>query len=474
MPISFYDGDPRKGNANKIGSTFFLPNDSGNTKPLVLPGTSMQELTYANNIAASPNFKFKITAAPAAATMQPGDTLQLNQTYLPPQTTVSSYVWSAAQNLSCTNCANPFYIAEKKIATFKKTLLAISSLGCFDSSFVEIKIPPYNDFTITIDSIASAGTDSLYTRFTICNNCKRGDIPGGVKVSFYDADPALALANLLAPVFTTNTVTNALCAQYTQFVKRTRTGKVFAVVNDKGTIFPLVLPNDSAFIKSNFLNNKASINYKTFTASVQPAGPTLEPGDTLQFNASGSPDSVFSFLWFTPQDFSCTLCPSPVYIAPNKSNTKQLIAVNGFGCADTVSVFIKILPADDYTTTINSIDCSRNDSLYVDFTTYNGFKRGIIPKGLQVAFLDANPSTNTAHLFGPVFIINTDINAKCSSYKFFIKGVASGNIYAAVNNNGKAIPFIFPFDTLYLEKNYRVVPKTMFAGFNFPYFLKVQ
>ena len=484
IPISFYDADPSIAGAHKIGATFFLPNaivgnccyfgytvvvdagkpasnqlyavfnDSGKTTPLVLPGTGMQELNYVNNITFAKDFQFKIAAVPATATMLPGDTLQLSETVLPPQANNSSFVWSTSQNMSCTNCANPFFIAPQKISTIKKLLVATSSLGCFDSSYVEIKIPPYNDFTITIDSIACAGKDSMFTGFTICNKFTKGSIPKGIKVSFYDGDPSLAAVNSLAKPFATKTANAANCVSFKSFIKRSNTGKVFAVVNDNGTSIPLTLPNDTSFIESNYLNNTASINYSPFTASITPATATLEPGDTLQLNGSGQPDSVFSFLWSTSQGLSCTTCQNPVLIAPKKTIIKKLIATNGYGCYDTSTITILVPPADDYTVTINSIDCSKNDSLFLNFSVCNSFKRGIIPKGLQVAFYDADPSTANAHLLGPVFINSADKIAKCATYAFTIKGISGGTIYAVVNNNGMVIPVIFPYDTTYLEKNY--------------------
>ncbi|MEJ7588024.1 MAG: M43 family zinc metalloprotease [Ferruginibacter sp.] len=97
-PVSFYDADPRLGNARKLAPTFYLPdsipgtccgilythiidvnqpgldvlymvfNDSGNTMPLSFPNTSLIETNYENNITVANNFRFKATVIPSAST----------------------------------------------------------------------------------------------------------------------------------------------------------------------------------------------------------------------------------------------------------------------------------------------------------------------------------------------------------------------------------------------------------------------
>ena len=107
-PLTFYDGDPKSGNANKLGDPFLncqrpLPeiaavtyttildigkpglnqlyavvNDNGTTSPLVLPNNPLPETSYINNITSASNFQFRAKIDPPSATMVPGDTLQLN------------------------------------------------------------------------------------------------------------------------------------------------------------------------------------------------------------------------------------------------------------------------------------------------------------------------------------------------------------------------------------------------------------
>jgi gliding motility-associated-like protein len=225
-------------------------------------------------------------------------------------------------------------------------------------------------------------------------------------------------------------------------------------VNDNGTTIPLRLPNDSTFLESVYNNNSAVVDYIPFTVTAIPATATLEPGDTLQLSAPAGPGPVASYLWSTAQDLSCTACDSSLFIAEKKNSTKQIIATNQYGCADTAYSIILVPPADDYTIAVDSVNCSRNDSLFIGFTLCNHFKRGIIPQGLKVSFYDADPSTAGAHLLGPVFITPADYPVKCTSFTCTVKGMAAGTLYAVVNDGGVGVPVLFPQDTLYLEKDY--------------------
>ena len=92
-PISFYDADPRSGNANKLDTTFLMPdsltgfcctigytliidvkrlglntvyavfNDNGGS-PWKLPNTTLPEKIYDNNITAASGFQFKVSVIP--------------------------------------------------------------------------------------------------------------------------------------------------------------------------------------------------------------------------------------------------------------------------------------------------------------------------------------------------------------------------------------------------------------------------
>ena len=482
MPVSFYDGDPRTGAGNKLGATFYTPaaipgrccgfsysfivdvgapglntlyavfNDDGVSKPLKLPGTSMQETSYFNNIAITTGFRWRVSITPPSATLEPGDVLPLKGQAGPG--VVSLWQWDTPQDLSCTGCSTPNFTAEYKVYTITKKLIATSQYGCVDSAFTVINIPPADDFTVTINALDCAGTDSLHAAFTLCNSFKRGIIPAGLKVSFYDADPSTPGAHLLGPMFITPSTVGTQCASFGHTVKRTATGKVYAVVNDNGTTLPLALPNDITFQEKLYTNNATSFVYIPFKVTPIPATATLEPWDTLQLSAQASPGVVVSYVWSNPDSLSCTACQGPKLIAGKKDMYKTVIAKNNYGCADTATAVIYVPPADDYVVTIDSMYCSAHDSLFTGFTICNRFRRGTVPKGLSISFYDADPAAGGAKLLGPVFVTPADFPAQCASYTWHIKGKSAGNVYVVVNDSGRGVPVKFPQDTLYLEKTY--------------------
>ena len=215
-PVSFYDADPRKGNANRLSPVFYTPvpipgkccasfttlidvkrtglnqlfavvNDNGSSIPIKLPNTNLPESDYSNNVGALSNFQFHVSVIPDSATLLPGDTLLISAKAGPG--TGASYIWNTAQDLSCTTCDSSLFIAEHRIYQITKEMMATSAYGCVDSAFTVLHVPVADDYRIHMDSLVCAGEDSLHVSFTLCNHFKRGSIPKGLRVSFYDADP---------------------------------------------------------------------------------------------------------------------------------------------------------------------------------------------------------------------------------------------------------------------------------------------
>ena len=205
-PVTFYDADPRDPNAHKLSPVFLTTapvtgkcchsfstivnvdkpglnklyavfNDNGNSIPLNLPNTALPESNYLNNIDSQTNFQFRVSAFPDSATLQPGDTVHLGANAI--NGSATSWLWTTAMGLNCTQCENPYFTAEDSFYSITKKILVTSSNGCMDSSFVVLHIPPADDYQVTIDSVECAGEDSLHTGFTICNNFAKGKIPIG-------------------------------------------------------------------------------------------------------------------------------------------------------------------------------------------------------------------------------------------------------------------------------------------------------
>jgi gliding motility-associated-like protein len=365
-PVSFYDADPSSGHANRLSPEFLTTapiagkccssfttiinvnrsglnqlfavfNDNGSTIPLNLPNTNLPELSYANNVNVRSNFQFHVAAFPDSATLQPGDTLLLNAEAEPG--VVSSFVWSTPQDLSCTQCDSSFFIAENRIYDITKKMLATSTYGCMDSSFSVLHIPVADDYQIAVDSLDCAGKDSLHLVFTLCNNFKRGGIPKGLRVFFYDKDPAEANAHLLEPVFSTAQANPGKCISYDCFIQHTLTGQVFAVLNPKGqdsTAYPGIF-----YEETSFANNEDTLPVTPFSLEITPADTTITRLTSIQLAPLISGGHAVSFTWEPTQYLSCVDCPSPI-ATPDKRIEYHLTVENAYGCSATGISSIKV------------------------------------------------------------------------------------------------------------------------------------
>jgi gliding motility-associated-like protein len=465
-PVSFYDDDPGKATANKLSPTFFLPypvtghccnnytfiistnkprlnqlygvfNDSGTTKPLKLPNTLLPETNYANNIGTISKFQFQVVAAPPSAVLQPGDTLQLSAQAGPDS--AAYIVWATAQNMSCADCANPYYIAEHEVDTITKKVIATNAYGCVDSSFVIIKIPPFDDFVIKIDSVNCAGEDSMVVNFTLCDNFKRGNIPKGLNVALYDANPSLVSSNLLGPIFSTSTPSQGLCEAYVQSFKRTGTNIVYAIVNNKDTTNSLHIPGDSLFLESDYSNNTDSLPYK-------PVSVILSPSDTTIFNKQSIVISIISPIydvsstnWLPGAGYSlsCTSCLSPTVTVTNNALV-QMQTANRYGCMikgiDTINIF-----PPDMTIEIIGTNCFTNNTTSVKFRICMNNDYDSIYANLPVSFYDGNPLAGNPKLLVPTFYTQNSIPLSCDSFTQVVSTPGSGKLYAVVNDKGKNI-----------------------------------
>jgi gliding motility-associated-like protein len=459
-PISFYDADPRVPGAHLLGSPLLLPdpvkgsccssayeyildinrpgldqlyavfNDNGTTSPLALPNTSFQEISYANNVNSRSNFQFRVSVSPVTDTLQPGDTLQLSAAAGPGA--VASYTWSTADGLSCTNCQEPLLIAGKKDIT--KEVTAASGYGCVDSAFSVIKVPPADDYTITLQQVNCSGQDSLRAGFTICNLFKRGEIPPGLRVSFYDADPADASAHLLPPVFTAPAAGSGRCISFSQSVLGTNNGTLYAVVNDSGSVAPVILPQDTLFLEKDYTNNTDSFQFQSDTVALQPEDTTVFRGQALPVHIQSAIYDPSSINWLPGSGYSldCFQCSSPVATITGNSFI-QMSMSNQYGCKIQGTATIKIFPPD-MTVQVVQTNCYTNDSLLVKFTVCMNNNYDSVFAGIPVSFYDLN--NGAPALLQPVFF-TTGSAGNCASFQTIIRSPASPSLLAVVNDKGQ-------------------------------------
>ncbi len=357
-PVSFYEGDPRTSNARLLDNHFVLPdtifgiccnatythiisvnrtgldtlyavlNDDGTTIPLHLPNGPLPELSFQNNLAIAKNFQWKVKIDPGQATLEPGDTLQLNSIAGPGM--AGSYLWTNARGLSCDTCAAPLLIAD---STTVKKVVATSAYGCLDSATTNIQVPPADDFTVRVDSIYCGRNDSLLVEFTLCNGFKRGHIPKNLPVAFYDRDPTDPGAKMLNPVFNTLAEGTTKCNSFRHLINGFPGGKLFAVVNDQGNSIPVNLPNDSNFLEKNYANNIGFGVYSQDTLVVSPDDTTVLANQSFPIHIESGLANSGTINWLSGIGYSlsCDHCASPI-ITPHNSSIVRVELINPFGC----------------------------------------------------------------------------------------------------------------------------------------------
>lgn len=458
VPITFYDADPRTTGARKLGPTFFTPaavagnccsftythivdagreglnqlyavvNDSGTAIPLRLPNTPTPERDYSNNIAYHNNFGFRVQATPATATLEPGDTLQLSAWAGPG--VIASYRWQPSYNLSCPTCPVTDLIAD---TTSTRQVIVTTRLGCFDTATVKIAVPPANDYTVTIDKAACAANNQLHIDFTVRNSFKRGAIPRGLTVSFYKGDPSTGSAVLLPPVSTVADSVAQKTASFTTRIQGFDSGRIYAVVNDKGVSVPVSLPN-TALLEKAYSNNAIHFEYRPEKLQLLPADTTVFRKERVPLSVATPLANPGSAVWQAGPGYSlsCTSCPNPVATVTDAS-VVQMQALNAHGCVISGEVAVKIFPPD-MTVTILESECFTNSSIRVRFRVCMNNNYDSVWARIPVAFYEGGGAG--ARLLPPVFYTPARLPGGCYTFTHHITAPAGKDLYAAVNDKG--------------------------------------
>lgn len=343
---------------------------------------------------------------------------------------------------------------------FVKLIAKDTVSGCVDSTFQPSQVSvgdPTADLTMYLLNASCYQDTKVRVQYYVCNN-GYASMPANTPITFYDADPRLGNAKKIgSTVLIPDSLTGYCCGRvYTEIIDvgYRSINQIFSVVNDNGTSNPFHLPN-AGLPEKDYTNNYSTLKDFKFKVSVTPASAVLEPGDTLLLSASIIPvSSPATYLWSAQARLSCSTCRTP-FLYADSNITKRVIATNNYQCNDTAYVDIQVPPADDYTITVNNIACvPQQDSLTVNFTVNNSFKRGIIPKNLAISFYKNDPATSNGVLLRAVFNVPDSVLAKQRSYSCRIKKLPGQTLlYASVNDNGANIPISLA-STVLLEKNY--------------------
>ncbi|MFZ6023492.1 MAG: gliding motility-associated C-terminal domain-containing protein [Bacteroidota bacterium] len=350
---------------------------------------------------------------------------------------------------------NLYYVFQESVQHFTRLIATNGSCSDTTNVFSVTVFDPTSEAYLYVARANCFQETKVRLELIVCNSGYK-PIPPKTPVSFYDRNPTLPGAKKIDTTFIIPDAIKGRCCgiYYTHVIDigYRKIDSLYAVVGDTGTVLPVSLPN-TILKELNYTNNVLRVNNIRFRAEVSPTDTTLEPGDTLRINGGTFPDpsSTSTYLWSDAKQLNCTTCPSPLLVA-DSTRIKQLVVRSQYQCFDTTFVTIKVPPVNDYTVLINNANCLSKDSLSLNFTISNSYKKGVLPKNLQVTFYKGNPSTDTAVILGPVFLLSDTIFSQTQTFTRSIKHIGTGIIYASINDNGNNIR-ILPSNRNFSEKD---------------------
>lgn len=455
-PVSFYDGDPRNPGTKKVGDIWPLPsdlrgkcsstllstivdvghagiddlgvvlNDNGSTLPLALPNTDLEETSYNNNISVKHGFKFKVALNPDDYTLTPEQ-----QVVLKPEGTngtIQSAKWTG-DYLDCSSCVDATFTAPyRKDTVTTVKVMAYTQDACYDSTTAKLHIPVVDDYTVTMKNVDCAKGDSLHVDFSLCNLYTKGNIPAQLTVAFYDRMPTDPAAQLLGNGFATPIQSATACAEYGNYIKQTKTGELYAIVNKDLSIHP----PETGLNETDHDNNTQQWHYVAPVVSVFPK-------DTIVMRKADFP-LYYNVTAFTPKDIlwqndnaytlSCYSCATPQATMKDSAFVGVQLT-NKYGCVIKDQQYVRILPPD-FSINLLKTDCYDNDHILVTFRicTANGYDS--IHAGVPVSFYNGDPSSEQTTLLSPLF--HTPVTAGvCRNFTTVLSAPRSNEIAAIIN-----------------------------------------
>jgi gliding motility-associated-like protein len=335
----------------------------------------------------------------------------------------------------------------KTPGTYKVRLYATNG-SCEDTTNpVTIVVDdPTADGVIHVESVSCYQQDKVRVQLWFENRGYK-TIPKNTPVSFYDNDPRTGKGNLLGSPFLLPDDLPGKCASYlyttTVTVGRAFLDTLVTVMNDNGTTLPLALPN-TGLEEITFNNN---INIKkgfAFRTALTPNNYTLQPPAQVVLQPIViSGDSITSATWATSPYLNCTSCISTTFTAPYRQDTAATVSVRAYaqyGCYSDDTARFHIPLVDDYTVTLNSLECSGTNDLHVNFSLCNNYSQGNIPASLQVDFYDRSPGDPAAVKLGNSFLTPATSTNSCGNYEQYIPNTTTGKVFAVVNKDHQAFP----------------------------------
>ncbi len=240
----------------------------------------------------------------------------------------SSYTWSPATGLSCTNCPNP---NANPTSTTTYTVVGTDANGCKDTGKVTVNVNPL--------PVVDAGPDKW-----ICN--LNSVTLSGSGASTYSWAPAGSLScnNCQNPIATPNNTTTY-----------TVTGKDINGCENTDVV---------------------TVNIHPQPQIVASGDTTICEGESMQLNASGGS----SYRWSPPNGLSCISCPNPT-VTPSNTTTYSVVGTDINGCKDSTTVTIGVILKRPFTFSANDSICEGESAQL--FATGGETYKWSPPKGLS-------------------------------------------------------------------------------------------
>ncbi|MBV7533206.1 T9SS type B sorting domain-containing protein [Chitinophaga sp. sic0106] len=458
-PVAFYDKDPRKPGAARLGDVYLIPsdlrgkcatpvftsvvdvqatgldsivaviNDNGTTLPLALPNTGVEEVRYTNNVVIKRNFRFKPVLDPSDLTVKPFESIDI--TPKGENGDIAKAQWLPVDELSCTDCITTTYTAPyRKDTVTTRTVQAYSKLGCYDNATATIHVPIVDDYTVQVRKLICAADNYLHVDFTICNNFIKGNIPAGLTVKFFDGDPAAGHALQLGNAFVTTSYSAAACGDYEFSIPSPASGQVFAVIaTDPAAIYPPA----TGLSEVAYDNNNHQENYTAPTLAITPADTTVYRKDLFQAGFETTLAQPYTIRWSTAPTYniSCTTCEQPQFSMKSSDKT-YLELVNNYGCKLNSSANFNIF-SPDFTLALKEAHCFRNGEVIVSFDICMNNGYDTVVSRIPVTFYDMV----TNEKLGTVFYTTLRQPGNCHTYTHTFPAPADGHgIIAVINSDG--------------------------------------
>jgi hypothetical protein len=258
-------------------------------------------------------------------------------------------------------------------------------------------------------------------------------IPAGLKLAFYDGDPATDTAKLLGPLFSVPDTVFQKQASFTTFIQAVPSGTIYAIANDDGSVLPVVLPGNNLLLEKNYVNNKTEFLYRPESVRILPRDTTIFRKTSIILSSSTTIYNPSLTTWINGDGYtlSCNQCNSP-RITVTDSSVVSMRTENRFGCLIEGKAAINVFPPD-MTAKILETNCYSDSTTLVKFELCIGNNYDSLFGGIPVYFYEEGATPQSGNLLMPVFYTSSLMPGNCNTYHHIVRTPSAGNFIAVVN-----------------------------------------